>query len=70
MHYKVFFSQRFDVRYWMSVGVKKGFHLRGEQLYLSSDYIAELKQKIPNSRRWKCSSFIELQSDTSKLKIC
>lgn len=27
---------RFDVRYWMSVGVKKGFHLSGEQLYLSS----------------------------------
>ncbi|KAK3862517.1 hypothetical protein Pcinc_031627 [Petrolisthes cinctipes] len=30
--------QRFDVRYWMSVGVKKGFHLSGEQLYLSSEH--------------------------------
>ncbi|KAK8395934.1 hypothetical protein O3P69_005808 [Scylla paramamosain] len=29
---------RFDVRYWMSVGVKKGFHLSGEQLYLSSEH--------------------------------
>lgn len=28
--------QRFDVRYWMSVGVKKGFHLSGERLSLSS----------------------------------
>ncbi|XP_050696104.1 protein KIAA0100-like [Eriocheir sinensis] len=33
---------RFDVRYWMSVGVKKGFHLSGEQLYLSSEHILTL----------------------------
>ncbi|XP_045624095.1 protein hobbit [Procambarus clarkii] len=30
--------QRFDVRYWMSVGVKKGFHLSGERLSLSSEH--------------------------------
>ncbi|XP_076059759.1 bridge-like lipid transfer protein family member hobbit isoform X2 [Oratosquilla oratoria] len=34
--------QRFDVRYWMSVGVKKGFHLSGERLSLSSEHTLTL----------------------------
>ncbi|XP_071525678.1 protein hobbit isoform X2 [Panulirus ornatus] len=37
IHLSVSF-QRFDVRYWMSVGVKKGFHLSGERLSLSSEH--------------------------------
>ncbi|XP_047490285.1 protein KIAA0100-like [Penaeus chinensis] len=37
IHLSVSF-QRFDVRYWMSVGVRKGFHLSGERLSLSSEH--------------------------------
>uniref|UniRef100_A0A6A7FYG4 Protein KIAA0100-like n=3 Tax=Hirondellea gigas TaxID=1518452 RepID=A0A6A7FYG4_9CRUS len=37
--------QRFDVRYWMSVGVKKGFHLSSERLSLSSEHSLSLEPR-------------------------
>ncbi|XP_042235256.1 protein KIAA0100-like isoform X1 [Homarus americanus] len=70
MHLSISF-QRFDVRYWMSVGVKKGFHLSGERLILSSEHNLSL---IPvndglRHRPRSCWNIVFLNSELGHAQI-
>ena len=74
-YYNNSYTQRFDVRYWMSVGVRKGFHLSGERLSLSSEHNLTLEPRNSGLRqrslsRWSivylntelCAAQVWLQS--------